>query len=56
MNPSFPPEGCNVLIKNPNSDSWEVAYYLDGNWWIGATHQSGDINIDYTPSEWKTNE
>jgi hypothetical protein len=51
---NYPPEGLNVSIKNPNDNSWELAYFFENKWWRGVANNPLDEVVNYEPSEWKT--
>lgn len=50
---NYPDQGLEVLILNPNTNNWEFAYYLDGQWWQGVANNSNDKLIDFIPLKWK---
>jgi len=51
------PDGQTVLVQHPVTLEWELAYfkYANGKWWKGVEYHSDDIELDYTPVQWKWN-
>lgn len=52
MSTELPPERLNVYVKDPHGN-WEVAMYYNGVWTKGVDDSPDDVELDYTPIEWK---
>ena len=50
---NYPEENFDVLILNPNTNDWEIAYYKKDQWWQGVENDSNDKIINFIPLKWK---